>query len=88
MLLYTLTLPFVALAPVYLGVAGWVYGAVSILLNAGFIYHAWRVLKSTDMIWPKRMFAFSLLYLFLHFAVLMIDRAPGLIALFGAGMAA
>ena len=88
MLLYTLTLPFVALAPVYLGVAGWVYGAVSILLNAGFIYHAWRVLESTDMIWPKRMFAFSLLYLFLHFAVLMIDRAPGLIALFGAGMAA
>ena len=88
MLLYTLTLPFVALAPVYLGVAGWVYGAVSILLNAGFIYHAWRVLESTDMIWPKRMFAFSLLYLFLHFVVLMIDRAPGLIALFGAGMAA
>ena len=88
MLLYTLTLPLIALAPVYLGVAGWVYGAVSILLNAGFIYHAWRVLKSDDMIWPKRMFAFSLLYLFLHFAVLMIDRAPGLVALFGLGIAA
>jgi protoheme IX farnesyltransferase len=40
------------------------------------------------MIWPKRMFAFSLLYLFLHFAVLMIDRAPGLITLFGLGISA
>jgi heme o synthase len=86
MLLYTLTLPLIALAPVYLGVAGWIYGAVSILLNAGFIYHAWRVLRSDDMIWPKRMFAFSLLYLFLHFAVLMIDRAPGLITRFGLGL--
>jgi protoheme IX farnesyltransferase len=26
------------------------------------------------------MFGFSLLYLFLHFAVLCIDRAPGLVA--------
>ena len=86
MLLYTLTLPPIALAPVFLGVAGWIYGAVSIALNAGFIYHAWRVLKSEEMTWPKRMFAFSLLYLFLHFAVLMIDRAPGLLVRFGVGL--
>jgi len=83
MLVYTLTLPLIALAPVYLGVAGWIYGAVSIALNAGFIYYAWRVLRSEGMIWPKRMFGFSLLYLFLHFAVLMIDRAPGLLVRFG-----
>lgn len=86
MLLYTVLLAPVALAPVFLGVAGWVYGATAILLNAGFIYHAWRVLKSDDldphgMIWAKRMFGFSLAYLFLHFLVLMLDRAPGLVAL-------
>ncbi|MBI2255122.1 MAG: protoheme IX farnesyltransferase [Proteobacteria bacterium] len=79
MLVYTLLLAPIALAPVFLGVAGWIYGATAIALNAGFIYHAVRVLKSDDMKWPKRMFGFSLLYLFLHFAVLMIDRAPGLI---------
>jgi protoheme IX farnesyltransferase len=81
MLLYTLTLLPIALAPVFLGVAGWVYGTTAILLNLGFIYHAWRVLKSDDLIWAKRMFAFSLLYLFLHFLMLMLDRAPGLVAL-------
>jgi protoheme IX farnesyltransferase len=87
MFVYTLLLAPIALAPVYLGVAGWVYGATAIALNIGFIYHAWRVLKSDskagDMKWPKRMFGFSLLYLFLHFAVLMIDRAPGLVSLIG-----
>ncbi|WP_374654666.1 heme o synthase [Dongia sp.] len=83
MLVYTLLLAPIALAPVYLGVAGWIYGATAIMLNVGFIYHAWRVLKSDDMKWPKRMFGFSLLYLFLHFAMLVIDRAPGLVALLG-----
>lgn len=81
MLLYTLLLAPIALTPVFLGVAGWVYGATAILLNLGFIYHAWRVLKSEDMTWPKRMFGFSLAYLFLHFLVLMLDRAPGLVSL-------
>ncbi|WP_374375488.1 heme o synthase [Dongia sp.] len=81
MLLYTLLLAPIALVPVFLGVAGWVYGGTAILLNLGFIYHAWRVLKSEDMIWPKRMFGFSLAYLFLHFLVLMLDRAPGLVSL-------
>ncbi|MBL8709454.1 MAG: protoheme IX farnesyltransferase, partial [Rhodospirillaceae bacterium] len=88
MLLYTLALVPVALAPVFLGVAGWVYGSVSIALNLGFIYHAWRVLRADEragdpMAWPKRMFAFSLLYLFLHFLVLMIDRAPGVLSVLG-----
>ena len=83
MLVYTLLLVPVALAPVFLGLAGWVYGATAIGLNAGFIYYAWRVLRSDDLVWAKRMFAFSLAYLFLHFLVLMLDRAPGLISLLG-----
>jgi heme O synthase-like polyprenyltransferase len=31
----------------------------------------------------KAMFGFSLLYLFGHFAALILDRAPGLVELFG-----
>ncbi|TDQ82408.1 protoheme IX farnesyltransferase [Dongia mobilis] len=81
MLLYTVLLAPVALAPVFLGVAGWVYGATAIVLNAGFIYRAWRVLRSDDLVWAKKMFGFSLVYLFLHFLVLMLDRAPGLVSL-------
>jgi len=81
MLVYTLILCPLTLAPVFLGVAGWVYGAVSIALNVGFVGHAIRVLRSDDLRNAKLMFGFSLLYLFLHFAVLCIDRAPGLLAL-------
>ncbi|HVZ02578.1 MAG TPA: heme o synthase [Dongiaceae bacterium] len=80
MLVYTLALCPLTLAPVFLGVAGWVYGAVSIALNIGFVGHAVRVLAGNDLRWAKRMFGFSLLYLFLHFSVLCIDRTPGLIS--------
>ena len=79
MLVYTLVLSPLTLAPVFLGVAGWVYGAVSIALNIGFVAHAIRVLVTDDLRWAKRMFGFSLLYLFLHFALLCVDRAPGII---------
>src|SRR5215475_6532746 len=82
MLVYTLVLCPLTLVPVYLGVAGWVYGAASIALNLGFVGHAIRVLRSDDIRYAKRMFGFSLLYLFLHFALLCIDRAPGLLELF------
>ena len=78
MLVYTLILFPLALAPVYFGIAGWIYGAAAILLNLGFIAHALNVLRSDDLLAAKRMFRFSLLYLFLHFALLCIDRAPGL----------
>jgi protoheme IX farnesyltransferase len=80
MLVYTLILCPLTLAPVYLGTAGWVYGAVSIALNLGFVGHALRVLRSDDLRYAKRMFGFSLLYLFAHFLVLCIDRAPGILS--------
>ena len=81
MLVYTLALCPLTLAPVFLGVAGWIYGAVSMLLNIGFVAYALRVLLSDDLRWAKRMFGFSLLYLFAHFSMLCIDRAPGLLEL-------
>jgi protoheme IX farnesyltransferase len=81
MLVYTLILFPVTLAPVFLGVAGWIYGAVAIALNLGFVGHAVRVLRSDDLRHAKSMFRFSLLYLFGHFGVLCIDRAPGLLEL-------
>jgi protoheme IX farnesyltransferase len=80
MLVYTLILCPLTLAPVFLGVSGWVYGAASIALNLGFVGHAVRVLKSDDLRYAKRMFGFSLLYLFLHFALLCVDRAPGILS--------
>ena len=79
MLVYTLILMPLTLAPVYFGIAGWIYGGAAVLLNLGFIAHALNVLRSDNLLAAKRMFRFSLLYLFLHFALLCIDRSPGLV---------
>jgi len=85
MLVYTVLLLPVALVPALLHVAGPVYAVAAVVLNLGFIRHAWRVLKSAeiDMRPARAMFRYSLLYLFLHFSLLMIDRNPGVIALVG-----
>jgi protoheme IX farnesyltransferase len=79
MLVYTLVLLPIALVPAVLGVAGSIYAVTALLLNIGFIAHAVRVLRSPDLRRAQAMFKYSLLYLSLHFAVLMIDRAPGLL---------
>jgi protoheme IX farnesyltransferase len=82
MLIYTLLLAPVALVPAWLGVAGLVYAAVAVGLNAAFIGHAIAVLRERDgHRAAKAMFGFSLLYLFGHFAALVLDRAPGLLEL-------
>jgi protoheme IX farnesyltransferase len=67
-----------AIAPWPLGLTGWIYGAVSVALNAIFIALAAAMLgnKATDpagMKPEKRLFAFSVIYLFALFAALVID---------------
>ncbi len=70
MLLYTLLLLPTAAAPFFLGIAGWVYLAGAAVLGGLFVLCAVRVLKSTDDKPAKQMFGFSILYLFLLFALL------------------
>jgi heme o synthase len=78
-LLYTLILAPVGLAPTLLGYAGFVYGAVALLCGAGMLLLAWRVYR--DRTGPqaataaRKLFAFSLLYVFVLFAALLIDNA-------------
>ena len=78
MLVYTLVLAPVALAPTLLGAVGWLYGAVAVALSAGFIGQAITVWRAPDDRRghgaAKRMFKFSLLYLAVLFAALPIDR--------------
>jgi len=79
MLLYTLVLWPVALAPAWLHVTGWVYGVCALALSAAFTALALAVLRG-DARWPRRMFGFSIFYLFLLFLIMALDRAPGLIS--------
>ena len=80
MLLYTLVLAPLSLMPFWLGTAGALYGAVAAGLSAYFIWLSVKVLRDPGDGAAKRMFGFSILYLFALFAVLILDRAPGLLA--------
>ena len=78
-LLYSLPMIAAAVAPWAMGLAGWVYGAASIALNAVFLVLAVAVLanKASEpraMGPEKRLFAFSIFYLFGLFAALVVDR--------------
>ena len=81
MLIYTLLLFPLALAPWALGIAGYVYGAAAAVLGGLFILAAVAVCRDAGDRSAKRMFGFSILYLFLLFALLIVDRAPGLMGM-------
>lgn len=77
MLLYTLVLWPAALAPCLLGAAGALYGAGALLLSATFTGAAILVCRDPTDRAARRMFAVSLLYLFLIFSLLLVDRGAG-----------
>jgi len=79
MLLYTLLLIPVSLAPTLLGTAGWLYGCAALVLSLAFVGHAVGVIRNHSDGPAKRMFGFSLLYLAALFALLIVDRAPGIL---------
>jgi len=72
-LLYTLVLVAVTLALVPLGVAGWIYGIPALLLGAGFIAGAWRLMRAPAPGRAMRLFGFSILYLFALYVALTAD---------------
>ena len=76
---YSLVLAAVAVAPFVLGLAGAIYGAAAIALSAIFCGLSWQVARSStsepkDMAAEKRLFKFSILYLFALFGALVADR--------------
>jgi protoheme IX farnesyltransferase len=73
MLWYTIGLVPVSLAPVALGLLGWVYGAVAAAMNAWFVWAAVRVLRERDDASAQSMFRVSLAYLFALFLGMLVD---------------
>jgi protoheme IX farnesyltransferase len=76
MLAYTILLLPVVAAPWYLGVAGPVYAISTFALGLWFVFMAWRVLREADNAGDRqarRMFGYSILYLFLVFTLLLVD---------------
>ncbi|MEP3049976.1 MAG: heme o synthase [Erythrobacter sp.] len=78
-LIYTVLLTPLAIAPWLIGGAGMVYGVTAIALSALFAAFAWPVgtrskVDGDAMLPEKRLFKFSILYLFVLFAALVVDR--------------
>ena len=78
MLIYTLLLIPVTLVPGFIGMSGLLYTAGAGALGALFLHHCWKLLKDKDDSHARPTFLFSILYLFLIFAFLLIDQVAWL----------
>src|SRR6185312_3419770 len=78
-LAYTLILVPIGLAPFFLGYAGPLYGVVAAVTGALMLLLSIQVLRERPPIEraSRNLFAFSILYLFLLFAVLLVERGWG-----------
>jgi heme o synthase len=76
--LYSLVLVVLALVPSFIGMAGVAYLIAAVGLGAMFLYLAWRVRKITEGreadAAARHLFGFSILYLFLLFAVMLVEH--------------
>jgi protoheme IX farnesyltransferase len=91
-LIYSLILAPVAIAPAFTIVGGPVYLAGALILNAMFVHGAWRIWRRNDpaasadrMIVEKKYFGLSILYLFIHFGLFIAEAALRLAGLTPAG---
>jgi protoheme IX farnesyltransferase len=75
MLAYTLALVPVTLAPVPLGLLGWIYLTAALPLDAWFVWLAVRVLRERSEAAARSMFRVSLVFLFALFLSMLLDRA-------------
>lgn len=73
-LLYSVLLAVVTLLPVVFGMSGIVYLVAAVALNAGFLWYAWRMMAPPDELFSMAMFRYSILYLMVLFAVLLVDH--------------
>jgi protoheme IX farnesyltransferase len=73
-LLYTLVLFAATLLPFVAGMSGGIYLAAAIVLGAMFSGYAWRLWRRYSDALARRTFRFSIVYLTLLFAALLVDH--------------
>ena len=73
--IYTVLLVPLSLAPTLLGIAGIAYGVVAATAGAYLLLLAIRVLRDRSEAAARRMFGYSIIYLFVLFAALIVERA-------------
>jgi len=73
-LLYSVMLLAVSLFPFGAGMSGWLYLSGALVLGGMFVQHAWRLYRDDDEGQAWRTFSFSILYIGLLFALLLVDH--------------
>lgn len=79
MFIYTILLFPCAIAPYWLGVAGPLYGMAAAALGGLFVLSSIAVWRDDGDKSAKRMFGYSIFYLFALFGAMILDRGVGLI---------
>jgi heme o synthase len=72
--LYTILLVLATLLPFLTGMSGWIYLAAALVLNGRFLYFVLALNRGLRADLPMRTFRFSITYLMLLFAALIIDH--------------
>jgi len=73
-LLYTILLLIVTLLPYLTGMSGLIYGASALLLDLVFIFYALLMMRNKDNKTAMKTFVYSIVYITLLFAALLIDH--------------
>jgi protoheme IX farnesyltransferase len=76
-MIYALMLAPLGVVPWLAGYSGSLYGVVSLAAGAGIVWLAVRVRREDGLTAAKQLFGFSILYLFVLFAVLLADDRLG-----------
>jgi protoheme IX farnesyltransferase len=76
--IYSVILAIAGVVPAFIGMATPAYGVVAAVLGALFVFLAWQVFRmpesDTAMRPARRLFPYSMLYLFLLFAIMLAER--------------
>jgi len=74
---YTLLLVGISLLPSFIGLCGMVYGVGAAIIGLLFVICAVRLMVEGSMRAARQMFGFSIFYLFLLFALMLVDQGVG-----------
>jgi protoheme IX farnesyltransferase len=73
-LFYTILLFLVTLLPYLTGMSGLLYLGSAVVLGGGFLYYAVRLLNPPDELFSMKVFNYSIVYLMMLFAFLLLDH--------------
>jgi protoheme IX farnesyltransferase len=72
--LYTIVLMATTVLPFAVRMSGWIYLISAIVLGGVFLYYAWNLYRRYTDVLARKTFRFSIMYLSLLFAALLIDH--------------